>query len=419
MRMPEWRGRKIRLPNNFFVVRAFIPLALGYLLSYFFRSVNAVIAPDLLRDLNIGAEQLGLLTSAYFFGFAAMQLPLGMLLDRFGPRYVQAGLLSIAALGAYIFSVAEQLETLTVARALIGLGVAGALMSAFMGFVHWFPARHLALANGIYMMFGGLGALLATGPVEAYLTLAPWRDLFRMLAVITLTVAGVILILTPNVSREGPPRRIQNLLGGLWHVLTDRVFWRIVPLTAVTLGSAFALQSLWAGPWLSDVAFLSRSEVATVLTAMALGLIVGSACMGVTVMVGRRFGVSTLGVFIILTVIYFAIIVGLTFRVTSLALVLWASLGILTNMLALSYVVLSHHFLATHAGRVNTSVNLVVTSTSFVLQYLVGWVVDLWPRGAGGAYPPEAYSAGIGVILILVVLAFLWFLIYRPSENAH
>jgi sugar phosphate permease len=104
-----------------------LPFAAGYFLSYFFRTINAVIAGQLTAELGLDASHLGLMTSVYFLTFAAIQLPLGVLLDRFGPRRVQSGLLLVAAVGAAMFARSNQFAALVVGRALIGFGVAGAL----------------------------------------------------------------------------------------------------------------------------------------------------------------------------------------------------------------------------------------------------------------------------------------------------
>ncbi|MEO8119386.1 MAG: MFS transporter, partial [Rhodoferax sp.] len=145
--------------------------AAGYFLSYGLRSVNAVIAPELMQELSITAAGLGLLTSAYFFAFGLFQLPLGLLLDRFGPRRVEAALLLVAAGGCALFAVGTTLETLALARALIGLGVSACLMASFKAFSQWFPAERLPSLTATIMVAGGLGALTASVPVAAALPL--------------------------------------------------------------------------------------------------------------------------------------------------------------------------------------------------------------------------------------------------------
>ena len=160
------------------LLRLFLPFGLGYFLSYLYRTVNAVIAPNLVQDIGLDPANLGLLTASYFLSFAAFQLPLGVLLDRYGPRRVEAVLLLFAAAGAFIFAWAESLTGLIVGRALIGFGVSACLMAAFKAFTIWLPPERLPLANGIQMISGGIGALAATTPVEMALQLTDWRGVF-------------------------------------------------------------------------------------------------------------------------------------------------------------------------------------------------------------------------------------------------
>ena len=137
--------------------RVLLPFACGYFLSYVYRTVNAVIAPDLVASLGLSASDLGLLTSVYFLTFALFQLPLGILLDRFGPRRVEAVLLLFAALGALLFGLSAGRDSLIAGRGLIGLGVSACLMAGFKAFVMWFPASRLPVVNGALMAAGGWG----------------------------------------------------------------------------------------------------------------------------------------------------------------------------------------------------------------------------------------------------------------------
>ena len=172
--------------------RVFIPFALGYFLSYLMRVVNAVIAPDLIRELGLTAADLGLLTSANFFAFAVAQLPLGILLDRFGPRRTEAAMLLFAALGAFIFSVAGSAPSLIAGRTLIGLGTSACLMAAFKAYVLWFSQERIPLINGLQMTAGGLGAITGTVPVQWALDVTDWRGVFVILAVMALAFSAAI-----------------------------------------------------------------------------------------------------------------------------------------------------------------------------------------------------------------------------------
>mgnify|MGYP005721060597 FL=1 len=158
----------------------FLPFACGYFLSYLYRSTNAVLAPYLSNDLNLNAEQLGLITSAYFLTFGLFQLPLGVLLDKFGARRVQSILFLVAATGAILFSFGNNVWSLVIARGLIGLGVSGALMGAFKAFAVWFPKERLPLLIGLFMSAGGLGAIVASTPLEMAMQITDWRGVYLL-----------------------------------------------------------------------------------------------------------------------------------------------------------------------------------------------------------------------------------------------
>lgn len=180
------------------VAAVLLPLAAGYFLSYLFRNVNGVVAGDIMHDLGIGAGALGALTSVYFLTFAAAQLPVGMLLDRHGPRRVQCALLLCAAAGAGLCAVNGGFVGLLLGRALIGLGTAGGLVAGLKASTQWFPRERLATVNGMFIMCGGLGALAATWPVEFLLQYVSWRGLSAVLAIAACMVALTIRSVVPD-----------------------------------------------------------------------------------------------------------------------------------------------------------------------------------------------------------------------------
>jgi len=219
------------MPSTGLAIRIVLPFALGYLLSYLFRAVNALIAPDLLRDLGIDASVLGLLSAVYFLTFAAFQLPLGILLDRYGPRRTESVLLVIAAIGAFVFAAAESQGGLIVGRALIGLGVSACLMASFKAFAMWFPKERLPTVIGIQMTAGGIGILAASKPVEVALGFTDWRGVFYILAAVTAFAAAFLFFVSPEKESDARPQTVQESIAGLKHIYRDRDFWRIAPLT--------------------------------------------------------------------------------------------------------------------------------------------------------------------------------------------
>lgn len=396
-------------------LRVFIPFALGYFLSYLYRVVNAVMAPELTADLGVGPADLGLLTSAYFLTFAAFQLPLGILLDRYGPRRTEAALLLFAALGAFLFSVAENTNSLIVARAFIGFGVSACLMGAFKAYVLWFPKEKLPMINGFQMTAGSLGALTGTVPVELALGFTDWRGVFSVLAALTLMVAVIVWLAVPERVSDRPPERLSKQIDGVVHVFTSPLFWRIAPLTVLSQAAFLSIQSLWAGPWLRDMAGLDRSAAAEYLLFIAASMVAGFLILGTATAKLSHFGIRPIRV----------AVVGMTVSITAQAMLglnlmdeslpVWVAFGFFGTAGILPYAALSQQFPAELAGRVNTALNLLVFVLAFVGQWGMGVIIEMWPITAVGGYAPEGYRAAFMGVFACQLLALAWFFVYRKT----
>lgn len=391
-------------------LRIFLPFALGYFLSYLYRTVNAVLAPDLVRDLALEPGSLGLLTAAYFLAFAAAQLPLGMLLDRHGPRRVEAGLLLFAALGALLFARATTIGELMLGRALIGFGVSACLMAAFKAFTEWFPPEKLPFTNGIQMMSGGLGALAATTPVELTLQFTDWRGVFLVLAGATLLAAAAIFTVVPE---PGSARRggesLREQLAGVGAVFSSRDFWHITPWAVTSQAAYLALLGLWAGPWLRDVAGWERLAVANGLMGVALAMTVGYFVAGAaTARLGHR-GIPAAQVAAVGMTAFLGVQLLLVMQPAGLGMMLWLLFGFCGSTCILPYAVLTQQFPPRLAGRVNTGLNLLVFLAAFAAQWGVGAIVGQWPGTAAGGYDPTGYRWGFALLAALQIVGAGWY----------
>jgi MFS family permease len=402
-------GRERRALGVNPVVRVLLPFAGAYVLSYLYRSVNAVIASDLSVDFALSAAQLGLLTSAYLLAFAAFQLPLGLLLDRFGPRLTDASLLLVAALGALVFALAHQLPSLILGRALIGLGVSGCLMSGIKANVVWFPLARLAAMNGWLFFAGGVGLILATLPVEVAVRLTHWQTVFGVLALFTVTASALIFFAVPERVGEAVREPVGAQLHGLWRVFRDHHF-RQISLAAATMQSThMAVQGLWAGPWLRDVAGFGRDAVAWHLLLMACATTVGFLFWGNFATWLSRRGISAFSVFLWGTGVFLLFQLLVTVGNNETALVSWVGYGFFGTAGSLCYAILPHRFPTVLAGRVNTALNSMVFACAFLVQWSLGAVINLWPVTAAG-YDPRGYRLGFGIALVTGLCAWAWML---------
>jgi len=398
------------------LLRIFIPFALGYFLSYLFRVVNAIIAPQLTAELGLDASALGLLTSAYFLTFAAFQLPLGILLDRFGPRRTEALLLLFAAGGALLFALAESIEGLILGRALIGFGVSACLMAAFKAFVQWFPAERLPTVNGLQLTAGGLGALSATAPVEIALSITDWRGVFLLLAAITLLVALLVFLLVPEKEVEQHDESLVDHIQGVLKVFTNRHFWRIAPWTVASQASFLAIQSLWAGPWLRDVANLEQESATLYLALIASAMAAGFAIIGFTTTRLVKRGFSTSSVAAGGMILFMLCQLGVVLEWVEFALPLWILFGFFGTSGVISYAALSQSFPAHLAGRANTGLNLLVFVAAFAAQWGIGAIIDFWPQPPQGGYAAEGFQWAFATMLLFQVITMAWFFICRERR---
>lgn len=396
--------------------RVFLPFAGGYFLSYLYRSVNAVIAPDLVRELALSPADLGLLTSTYFLTFGLAQLPLGILLDRLGPRRVETALLLIAALGAAVFSLSPGMDMLIMGRGLIGFGVAACLMASLKGFTQWFPYERLPLVNGLLLGCGGLGALAATSPVEWALHHTGWRSLFLLLAGATLLAAAVIFFVMPDKKRDAashPHETLDQQIGAVKAIFKSPKFWSIAPASAAAQASFMGIQGLWAGPWLRDVAQLSRDDAAFHLFVMAGAVALGFVSTGAVADYLRRFSIRPIEVAFVGMILYMLAQLAFVLGATTATLPLCFLFGLLGTASALNYANLAQLFPVHLSGRVSTSFNLLVFSASFAGQWGMGAIIGLWTPDAGGHYPEAAFSASFGLMLALQGIGMAWFFVTR------
>ena len=399
-------------------LRIFLPFASAYFLSYLLRNVNAVLAPALAHDFDLDAGQLGSLTAAYFLGFAAMQIPIGVCLDRFSPSAVQASLFLLAATGAMLFSVANTPVGLLAARLLIGVGVAAGLVAGLKAIVLWFPRDSIPLANGAFIAVGTLGAVAATAPTEWLLTEMGWRGLFQIIAICCALVAASVLALFPRAEATTPPLQSDAGVRGYALVLRDGRFWRLAPLSGVSIGSAWALQGLWAGSWFSDVAGFDRQTVVSYLFAMSLALSGGALCLGAIIQALKRVGIApTLVLPGLVTLLILAELL-LALRQFTPAMIPWCVIALMGAGTVVTYSITAGLFDQSTVGRVNGAINLFHIGGAFLVQASIGFIIARWPQADGGHYPPTAYTAALLILALAQALALSWYWAPLPFYSA-
>ncbi len=385
------------------------PLTAAFFLGHVSRTMHAVIAPQIAVDLGLDATVLGLLSAVFYLTYGAVQLPLGLALDRFGPRRVQMVLLAAAMAGALVFAAAEGVMGLSVGRALIGLGMSASLMAILKGNATWWPRERLPLINGAALAVGGTGSMAATVPVEMLLRVVDWRGVFVLYAWLILAVVVLITAVAPDLPRPADgERRLTDNIRVLLRVYASPIFWRFAPAAALSTGTVFAIISLWIGPWLRDVDGLDLATAACYMFLVATMRVVGFIVTGAAMERLMRRGVSSVAVFAGLLVIFMLVQFALSLGLAGWALVIWAVFGVFSTVGNTAYSIYAQHFPAEAVGRVSTAQNLLVISVGFTIQAGIGVVIDFWPGESPGRYAPEGYHAAMRILFLLHAVALAW-----------
>ena len=393
----------------------FVPFAAGFFLSYLFRNVNAVIARDLAAEFLLSPADVGLLTSMYLLSFAVMQVPVGVFLDRFGPRRVVAALLCVAALGALGFAAAGSFGELALGRALIGVGASACLMGSIKAFTLWFPLTRLATLNGWTIAFGGLGGLAATSPLEALLAPLGWRTAFVGMAAGCAVCAAAIFFVVPEKPLPGPGEGWGMAFARMGRVFATLSFWRIGLPLMVCHGAYQAMQGLWLAPWLTDVGGFARAAMAAHLFATALAYAIGALFYGWFADFLADRGVPRLGLYKLGTAVAVAAFIAIAFDLVPAKMPLLMVYSFSSISAALAYALLTRHFPAQMTGRVNTAANVAMFFVSFLCQLGIGVVLRMFPV-VDGRYAPDGYILAFGLIAAAQCAVLAWLLPMR--ENA-
>jgi MFS family permease len=392
----------------------FLPFALGHYLSSLVRNVNAVLAPQLVGALALTPGQLGLLTSAFFFAAALVQLPVGMALDRYGPRKVQMVLMTCGATGALMFAYGQSFGQLLFARTLIGLGLGGCFMSAVKSVATWVAPARLPSVQGYLIAVGGLGAASSTMPVTKLLQYMDWRGLFVLMAALIACCGLLIrLVSPPTVVGNAKPPTLKSILD----VYRHPSFRSATSLVVVSHMVFFGIQGLWIGRWLSDVARFPEPVVAYLLYMGMASVIFGAIAVGmITEWAGKR-GIAPLDVAAIGVGLFVLIQVAIVFNWKPSMQLLSVVFTLAGTITGIEFAIVSQSMPKELTGRAATCLNLVIFVGAFLVQAGFGQLVGLWTPDAANHYPARAYQVAFGVLVLLQLPGLVgYFLRRRPLQ---
>ena len=387
------------------MVLAMIPaLALAFVLSQFLRSVPAVIAPDLRADMGLSAGELSALPAALFFGTTMMQLPCGILLDRYGPRRVIAAFLILTAIGVYGFTVATTTLGLSLSLLVAGWGIAPVFMGVIVLISRWAPRDRLATASALAVGLGGTGMLLSSSPFAQATAAFGWRPTLTVVVGVAMLLAlAVVFTVRDKVPgaavRAGPPETLFEIARGLGVVLREPKLYALGAISATVVGSFLTFRALWVGPYLNDT-FGSG-----LLSAIFIGPL--------DRVFDTRRGIVTIGA--ISMALWFA---ALALGGDSSILIATVTMVLLGLSSGLSSPIFAHArslFPDSYVGRVVTAINTFIWGGVFLVQLGTGLLIDAFPADEFGQSPVLAYRIMFVVLAVLLIASML---IYRRIEDA-
>lgn len=404
-------------------IRVFAVFAAAHILSYFFRSANAVIAEDLRVALNLDPAQLGLMSSLFFGAFALAQLPFGALVDRFPPRVATPALMLVGVVGSLAFASADGFARLALGRTLLGVGTAGILMGGLKALSQLLPPTRFARVSGMLVAVGSSGALIATAPLAHLADAFGWRGVFTGGAGALLLSAATIALVartpgptkadaagapgTPSAPGTPPAQSARAVPAGFGRIFRSVVAWRMAGMAFALMGTTFAYQTLWAGPYLEEAVGLTNLAASNLLLFVGVGLVLGFFVSGWVV---ERFGAPP--VVAVAAVVNVVAQVALAFLATvapplvlGLLLFVFAASGAFSTQL---YGQATSALPANLTGRAVTFINLFMFLGGFALQWAIGNVVDAGAAAQDGGALVAAYrNAWLATAaLVLVALAF-------------
>lgn len=409
------------LPRRMAVV-VFLAFALAYFFSTLVRAITATLSPTLTTEFNLSAQDLGLLAGGYFLGFSLTQLPLGRWLDQHGPKKVVLSFLSFAVLGCLAFSWANSFQSLLAARVLCGMGVSACLMAPLTAYRRWFDDSTQLRSNSWMLMTGSLGMLAATLPVQWLMPIWGWRALFVMLGVMIAIAMLLIALMVPvwqkTTQSDDTTQTAADDDGSYREIWRSAYFWRMTPIGFFSYGGMVAIQTLWAGPWMTQVAGWTVAEAALGLFLINLAMLVTFWLWGLITPGLARRGIPVEQLIAWGLPLSFAVTATLVWmgpEIGDAAAVGVALLCVSSTFVALAQPAVGMAFPSHLAGRALSAYNLVVFAGIFVVQWGIGLLVDVG-RGLGLGNA-QAYQLALSCFGFTSVASWLFFVLKKPVSS--
>ncbi len=394
-------------------VLIFFVFACGYFISALLRAITATLSPLLTLEFNLSAGDLGLLAGGYFLGFASMQIPLGYLLDRHGPKKVVSSFLLIAIIGTVAFALAQSFSGLLISRIFIGVGVSACLMGPLTGYRIWFADEYQQRANAWMLMVLSMGFVFSTLPVQLLLPAIGWRWIFGLIAILIFFVIILTLFFIPSWKTEVNNNYEKNS-GSLSDVWKNKFFRSTIPLGLFNYGGMVAIQTLWAGPWMIRVADYAPIKSATGLFWINTTMLVAFFIFGYILPKITKLGFDTMRIMKFgLPISYLSLLAIIILGENAGAI--HFTIYLLTSIvLTLTQPAVALSFPTNLAGKSLTSFNLLIFVGTFIMQWGIGLIIDLSQFFGKGEI--QSFQISFFVYLIICIFSYLYFLLNNRNE---
>ena len=393
-------------------VLIFFVFACGYFISALLRAITATLSPLLTSEFNLLAGDLGLLAGGYFLGFASMQIPLGYLLDRHGPKKIVSSFLLIAIIGTAAFALAQSFSGLLISRILIGVGVSACLMGPLTGYRIWFADEYQQRANAWMLMVLSMGFVFSTLPVQILLPIIGWRWIFGLIAILILLVIFLTFFFIPRWKTENNNQESAGSLSDVWK---NNFFRSTIPLGLFNYGGIVAVQTLWAGPWMVRVAGYTPLESATGLFWINVTMLFAFFAFGYILPKITKLGIESMKLMKLgLPISYLSLLVIIILGENAGAL--HFTIYILTSIfLTLTQPAVALSFPTSLAGKSLTSFNLLIFVGTFIMQWGIGLIIDFCQFL--GREEVQSFKISFTVYLIICILSYLYFIFKNKNEK--
>jgi len=391
----------------------FLVFALAYFISTLIRASTATLSPIFSQELGLKAGDLGLLAGGYFLGFAAMQLPNGIFLDKFGPKKIILFFLTIALFSTIAFSKSESFLSLLVSRILIGIGVSVCLMAPLTGYRRWLALDQQQRANAWMLMSGALGMLASTLPIQLLLPEIGWRNIFLILAGLILITIILIILIIPSWEKTETPIEDKGL-SSYKTIWTHPYFLSLVPLGFFNYGGLQAIQTLWAGPWMTNVSGYTPIQAAINLFWLNLSMLVTFFIWGFINPYFHKKGISTDKIIIAGVPLSFLALGFIIYSGTNVSGLHFALFLIASVFVSLAQPAVGMTFPNAIAGKALSSYNLVLFLGTFTVQWAIGVLIDLFK--SFGYNTVLSYQISFSIFALCCILSYSYFFIHHKDH---